>query len=196
MKSKSITGDIPVTESAIVRLRERPVYENRFLTLYDDEVRFPQGKLGNYLRLGWKCQYCVGIVPVTEKGEVLLIRQFCYARNQWVQQIPKGMGDPGQEPIESARRELREELGATAESLEFLSTLYVDAGLIENPLHLFLARGVQLNRPTAHEATELISEPVIRPLAECISPTFLVALEDPITISALVLAAQKLGKLG
>ena len=54
-----------MSKKRIVRDKAIEVYENRFLRLYDDEVTFPSGDPGHYVRIKWNFPYSVGIVPVS-----------------------------------------------------------------------------------------------------------------------------------
>src|SRR5688572_21347666 len=98
----------------IERTKEVLAYSNKHLSLFDDEVRFPNGLAGTYLRAAWAAPYSVAVLPVTPEKNFLLIKQFNYAVGEWVVQVPKGMGDCDLTPEQVARRELREETGCEA----------------------------------------------------------------------------------
>lgn len=87
------------------------------------------------------------IVPLTVDGQVALIRQYRYPVDQHCLELPAGCcRDQGQSSLEEvARRELREEIGGTAASLEYLSWFYSSSSLSDEVCHVFLARGVAID---------------------------------------------------
>ena len=94
------------------------------------------------------------IVPVTVDGQIALIRQYRYPVDQHCLEWPAGCcRDQGGVPLEEvARRELREEIGGTAASLEYVAWFYSSSSLSDEVCHIFLARGVTID--AEHAATE------------------------------------------
>jgi nudix-type nucleoside diphosphatase (YffH/AdpP family) len=88
----------------------------------------------------------VGIVPVCmNSGRIVLVKQFRFAalradEDGFLWEIPAGMLDRGEEPMETAARELYEEIGLNAERFERLISYYLSPGLLDEKMHLFLAR--------------------------------------------------------
>lgn len=91
----------------------------------------------------------VGIVPVfKDSGRIILVKQFRYpavreAENGFLWEIPAGMLDPGEEPLRTASRELFEETGLRAAQVEPLISYYLSPGLLDEKMHLFIARIVE-----------------------------------------------------
>ena len=81
----------------------------------------------------------VGIVPVTDEGEVLMVRQFRYPVGEELLEIPAGKLEEGENPEECARRELSEETGCTAGKWIDLGKMYPTPGYCGEVLHIFLA---------------------------------------------------------
>lgn len=111
--------------------------------------------LGLYERDGWEfaqrpnVQGVVGILALTPSSELVLIEQFRRPVDASVIEIPAGLvGDEqehlGESPANTARRELLEETGYEAQSLELLLSTPTSAGMTPEITHLFLARGLQL----------------------------------------------------
>jgi ADP-ribose pyrophosphatase len=81
--------------------------------------------------------------PADPDPRVLLIRQFRHAADGFIWEVPAGRLDRGEEPEACARRELEEETGMVADSLERLTTMYTTPGFVDERIHLFLARGLR-----------------------------------------------------
>lgn len=96
------------------------------------------------------------VVPVTEVGEVLLIRQYRYAVDDWGLEVPAGgTQDTGDMPLEEvARKELREEVGGEADEIKSVGWFYASGALTDEKCHVFLALGVRQTQSPEREATE------------------------------------------
>jgi ADP-ribose pyrophosphatase len=79
----------------------------------------------------------VGIVPLDEEGKLVLVRQYRYAFQQVLLEIPAGKNEPGQDAVTGAARELKEEIGAQG-TLVPLGTLLASPGIFTEELNLFL----------------------------------------------------------
>ena len=101
------------------RLDSRLVYDNPWISVQEDQVIRPDGEPGIYGVVHMK-HWAVGVVPVTDTGDTLLVGQFRYTLDQYSWEIPEGGGDPHDTPLASAQRELREETGVTATRWSYL----------------------------------------------------------------------------
>lgn len=148
----------------ITTINKVEVYKNKFCTLRDDDVQFPSGNTGRYIRFSWVPPFSVGILPFNDKGELILVNVFRYATQKSFIEIPKGFGSNSITKEESALKELNEETGYTPRTLEFLTTINVDPGLIANPFHLFVGYDCFCSSDIALEDTESHGEIIrIRP---------------------------------
>lgn len=84
-----------------------------------------------------------GIVALNQKGEVALVRQYRYAVGREVLEIPAGKIEVGEPPLKTARRELEEETGFTAQTLKAFGQVLPTVGYCTEVIYLFLARGLQ-----------------------------------------------------
>lgn len=79
------------------------------------------------------------IVPVDEENRVYLVRQYRHAAGEYLLELPAGTVEDDETPEECAAREIEEEIGRRAGSIERLTEFYVSPGFLTEKMHLFLA---------------------------------------------------------
>ena len=99
-------------------------------------------------------------VPVTPEGKIVLIRQFRVAVGEWIWEVPAGTLEPNESPEDCMAREVIEEIGWEAESLESLGNIFTSPGFSSQRMHLFVAR-LSRHVGTRHEDTERINVHVL-----------------------------------
>ncbi|MBS1874673.1 MAG: NUDIX hydrolase [Acidobacteria bacterium] len=87
------------------------------------------------------------MMAVDDDGRVLLVRQYRVPARDYLWELPAGKIDPGESPLEAARRELEEETGLRADSWTQLSEFYPTPGYVSEKMHLYLARGLTQHTP-------------------------------------------------
>jgi ADP-ribose pyrophosphatase len=137
----------------------RRVYTGKIINLDVDSVEFPNGTVGELEMI--RHPGASAIVPFLSdpRGpdpQLLLIRQYRYAANGYMYEIPAGRLNKGEDPRDCAVRELREETGCTAGRLEHLYTMYTTPGFTDERIHIFMAMGLTAGA-TAHEADEFLT---------------------------------------
>lgn len=157
-----MTGyDLPMTPPAddsgrLVRvLSHERLFSGKVVSLDHDDVEEPGGIRG--LREVVRQPGSVAALPVHEDGSVTLVRQYRYAVDDFVWEVPAGRRDPGETPAEGARRELEEEVGLRARRLEPLLTFWTTPGFCDEEMHLFRATDFETvpPRPEADERLEI-----------------------------------------
>src|SRR5918992_6000120 len=128
------------------QLSSRRVYSGRIINLDIDTVRFPNGAVGELEMI--RHPGAAAVVPFLgdptgDDPQILLLKQYRYAAQDFVYEIPAGRLDPGEEPAACARRELMEETGCTAERVEHLYTFYTTPGFTDERIHVFMAVGLE-----------------------------------------------------
>ena len=119
-------------------LESRTVYQGRLLHVVEDAVRLPDGS--NSTREYIRHPGAVMVVPFTDQGDVVLVRQFRYALKRHFIEIPAGKMEPGEAPLVTGQRELREECGIEAASWHHLATVHPCVGYADERIELYLAR--------------------------------------------------------
>ena len=107
----------------------------------------------------------VNIVPITERGEVVLVKQFRHGIRRATLEIPGGMVDPHESAKESAVRELEEETGYVPDRVELLGRVTPNPAILDNHCYSYLARGCRLKAEPKLDPMERI-EVVVRPIDE------------------------------
>ncbi len=178
------------------RLASTRVYSGRILDLDVDRVRFPDGSVGELEMIrhpGAAAVVPFASDPAGENPQLLLIRQYRYAAERAIYEIPAGRLDPGETPLECATRELLEETGCTAERVEPLIAIYTTPGFTDEKIHLFMATGLTMGESQL-EADEFI-EVVTFPLSEVLQMIERGEIVDGKTLVAILFAAgYRLGR--
>lgn len=146
--------------------REVPVFENRYIKVYNDSVIFPSGYHGTYFRIGSPADRSVAALPVTADGEVILIKTFRHGVRGWGYEVPKGGVEAGEDCDAAARRELLEETGYQCGTLEDMGTYSTSPDIVGGRLRCYLARDCVKAGKASAELTEAITGvTLIRPEA-------------------------------
>ena len=117
------------------------LYSGRVLDLDVDEVEEPGGVTSR--REVVRQRGSVAALPVDQDGRLLLVRQYRYAVDARVWELPAGRRETGEAPAEGARRELEEEVGLRASLLEPLLVFWTTPGFCDEEMHLFRASDLQ-----------------------------------------------------
>lgn len=145
-------------------------YTGRVISLDVDEVRFPDGSVGSLEMV--RHPGASAIVPLLgtpddPDPELVLIRQYRYAADGYLYEIPAGRLNAGESPVDCARRELMEETGYRASQLQPLFTMFTTPGFTDEQIHLFLATGLEAgeHQREADEFLELVPTRLSRALS-------------------------------
>ncbi len=147
------------------RIAGEVVYEGHILKIQRDSVCLPDGKTA--AREYIKHPGAVVILPLFDDGSVLLERQFRYPLNQVFIEFPAGKIDAGEDPLECAKRELREETGYTASHWQFVCTIHNAIAYSDEHLEIYLARGLTAGQSHLDEGEFL--ETFTAPIADVIA---------------------------
>jgi ADP-ribose pyrophosphatase len=137
------------------RLHSRRAYTGRIISLDLDEVSFPDGSIGELEII--RHPGASAVIPfltdiTTDDPQILLIRQYRYAAEGYLYEIPAGRLNPSEDPRDCALRELKEETGCTAAHMEHVFTMYTTPGFTNERIHLFMA--TDMKRGESHHETD------------------------------------------
>lgn len=117
-------------------MKSDKIYEGKILNLRIDTVELPDKKYSK--REIVEHPGGVAVIPVTEDGCVILVKQFRKAVERFLYEIPAGKLELNEEPRETAIRELKEETGYAANKLTYLYEFYTSPGYCNEKIYLFL----------------------------------------------------------
>jgi ADP-ribose pyrophosphatase len=175
-----------------LRLLSREVlYTGKVFDLIVDRVQYPSGNTG--IREIARHPGGAVIVPLLDDGRVILVRQLRYPLGKHIIELPAGKLAPGEDPGDAAARELEEETGWIAGSLEHLATIYTTPGFCDEELHLYLAAHLRPS-PHGHRREEGESTMTLQtiPLRDALGLVERGEVRDAKTIIGLMLAAKRL----
>jgi len=167
-------------------IASREVFKGRLLKVKVEEVLLGDGAHGR--REVVYHPGAVAIVPLTETGKVVMVRQFRLPARKALLEIPAGTLDENEPPEKCALRELAEEIGMQPESLEPLCSMYLAPGYSSELIHIFLGRNLKAASAANHDER---LERVEIPLSEALKMIETGEIQDAKTIVGLLLTSQR-----
>lgn len=139
------------------------IAKSRIFEVQAVDLRFSNGELRTYERLTPSRRSSVMIVPI-DGDDLIFVKEYAVGAERYELNFPKGIVDAGEEPIESANRELQEEIGFGAKRLDFLRALYSSPSHMFGLMHVFIAQDLYPSQLEGDEPEPL--EIVRYPIAE------------------------------
>ena len=139
----------------------KSVFEGKILHVFVDDINLPNGE--SSFREYIKHIGAVAVLPLTDDGKVICVRQYRYAVGQVTTEIPAGKLDtPDEDPVEAALRELREETGARCKRLTYLGTYLASPAILDEKINLYLARDLEFGEtdPDDDEFIDVVQIPL------------------------------------
>lgn len=171
------------------RRAKRTVYANPWIRFEAHDITHPNGAPGEH---GLVVTPPASAVVVYDEGVVWFTRQARFAIDRVVLEIVKGGAEPGETPLDTARRETREEIGVEAARWFPLGVVYELPSLVDHAVSLFLARDLT-HVATDHERVESI-ETIRMPFAAALDAALGGELEDAVTALALLRAERVMAR--
>lgn len=179
------------TVASDAQIATRRIHTGKVVNLDIDTVRFPDGSTGELEMIRHSGASAVVPFlgdPLGADPQILLIRQYRYAADGWVYEIPAGRLDEGESPEACARRELLEETGCTPARVERLTTIFTTPGFTDERIHLFLAADLERSDETGREQDEFM-EIETMPLSRALEMVRDGEISDAKTVVGLLYAA-------
>lgn len=173
-------------------LSSRPIYSNPWMSLREDIAEMPDGRTTLYGVVTFGD--CVGVVPLLDDGQVLLVRQYRYVQEDARWEIPTGGCKEGESLEEAAQRELQEEAGYRAGKLTWLSSYYTSKSVCDETAHLYLGEGLS-PAPRPADETEFLETRAF-PFSEALRMVVECEIMDSMSVIALLHLARLRGELG
>lgn len=171
----------------------KPIYDNPWISLEEHEVINPSGNPGIYGVVHYK-NIAIGIIPVDENGYTWLVGQHRYPLKEYSWEIIEGGGLLGVDPLESAKRELKEETGMTAENWELiLPKMHLSNSVSDEYAMIYIAKGLTEGIAEPTETEDLTLKHI--PLQEALQMVLDEKITDSLSVAGLLMADQ-LGKTG
>lgn len=160
------------------------IYQGRVVTLDVDTVTLPNGQTVELEMIHHPG--AAAVVPMRDNGKVILIRQYRYAAGGYIYEVPAGKLHAGEDPKICAMRELEEEIGYVAASLQLLTSILTTPGFTDEVIHIYLGTGLTVGKQALDhdEVIEIVELPLEQAIAQIQDGT----IHDGKTIVGLLMA--------
>ena len=135
-------------------LSSEEVYESAWISVNKHQVINPAGNPAIYSVVNFK-NLAIGIIPLSDDGFTWLVGQWRYPLNAYSWEIPEGGGPLGEAPIETAKRELKEETGIVAKQFEEILQLHLSNSATDEHAYVFLATDLSFEESEPEESEDL-----------------------------------------
>lgn len=168
------------------KVSSKQIFDGKIVKLFVDEVELPNGQIATREIVRHPGAVCV--VPLTDDGEVVMVRQFRYPFEEVLLEIPAGKLEIGEDPLEAVKRELEEESGAVAGKIEHIGEMYTTVAIFDEKIQMYIA--TNLTFKDAHpDSDEFITSEKI-PLSTLIDMVMRGEIKDSKTQIALLKAEK------
>lgn len=128
-----------MTKQLLEILKIETLAKTRIFEVQAVDLRFSNGEERTYERLKPQGRSAVLVIPI-QNNELIFIKEYAVGPERYELSFPKGIVDAGEDPVESANRELQEEIGFRAKKLDFLRSLYSGPSHMYGLMHVFVAQ--------------------------------------------------------
>ena len=172
------------------KLRSRIVYDNPWITVYEDHVVNPSGGENPYGHVHFKNK-AVAIVPLDDEGNTWLVGQDRYTLGAYSWEVPMGGAASDEEPLDAAKRELKEETGLSAAKWTHIMHLHTSNSITDEEGFVFLAENLSEGEPEFEETEKLEIRKL--PLDDALEMVDSGQITDAISVAAILKIAGKQG---
>lgn len=165
------------------KLREEERYATPWISVSHHDVLDPSGRQGIYGVIHFK-NLAVGIIPLDERLNTWIVGQYRYPIKAYSWEIPEGGGERDLPPIESAKRELREEAGITAERWTEVLQMDLSNSASDEVAIIFVAQGLSFHEPEPDHDEQLELRRI--PFKELVDMVMLGEVRDSLTVAGVL----------
>lgn len=169
------------------QLSSRKVYDNSWIEVIEDKVINPRGGEGIYGKVSFKNK-AIGIIPIDESLNTWIVGQYRYTLDEYSWEIPMGGGDRNVDILESAKRELKEETGLSAEKWTEIMRIHTSNSVTDEEGFIFIAQDLTEGKPEFDETEDLAIKKLT--LEEAVHMVMTGNITDAISIAGLLKAAR------
>jgi 8-oxo-dGTP pyrophosphatase MutT (NUDIX family) len=169
------------------QLSTREIYQNPWIEIHEDQVINPRGGKGIYGKVVFKNK-AIGIIPLDEQQNTWLVGQYRYTLSEYSWEIPMGGGDRHTHPLESARRELKEETGLSAGQWTRIMRLHTSNSVTDEEGFIYLAQELEVGETEFDETEDLAIRKL--PFAEAVEMVMEGKITDAISIAGILKTAR------
>ncbi len=167
------------------RVSSTEVFSGVLLHVFSDDIQLPNGSFSKREYIRHKGAACV--VPLTDEGEVIMVRQFRYPFGRVLLEVPAGKLDSvSEDPIDAAMRELKEETGASAREIVPLGAFYPTCAYSDEIIYMYLAKGLDFGEMSPDDDEFIAPEKI--PLEDLVRDVMAGKIADGKTQAALLKA--------
>ena len=165
------------------RLDRKLIYDNPWITVYEDQVINPGGGRNIYGNVHFKGK-AIAIVPLDDDGNTWIVGQDRYTLGEYSWEVPMGASDAGEEPIDTAHRELKEETGLSAGQMTQVMRMHTSNSITDEEGFVFVARDLS-EGDTAFDEMEVLDIRKL-PLEEVVDMIRRQEMTDAISVAAIL----------
>jgi 8-oxo-dGTP pyrophosphatase MutT (NUDIX family) len=171
-------------------LSTKEIYDNKWIRVEEHQVINPGGGKGIYGTVHFKNK-AIGIIPIDEYGNTWLVGQYRYTLNAYSWEIPEGGCPLGTQPLDSAKRELKEETGITATQWKLLMRFHTSNSVTDEEGYIFLAEGLEFGESELEQSeADLIVKKI--PFTEALQMVLHGEITDSMSVAGILRVALDL----
>ncbi|ACT91740.1 NUDIX domain-containing protein [Dyadobacter fermentans] len=178
------------TENNWKTLSSETVYENAWLELSHRDVINPSGNKGIYGLVKFKNQ-AIGVIPVDADDNIYLVGQYRYAIDEYSWEIPEGGGALDADPLDAAKRELKEETGLLAGKWTKLARIHTSNSATNEEGFLFIAEELTQDQAEPEDTEDLQVWKL--PLKEAVEMVMRSEITDSLSVAGILMTARLKG---
>lgn len=164
-------------------LSTKEIYDNAWIQVEEHQVLNPNGGKGIYGKVHFK-NLAIGVIPIFDNGDTLLVGQYRYPLNAYSWEIPEGGGKLDVDPLDSAKRELIEETGLNATHWTKLIEMHLSNSVSDEFSIIYIAEGLTQGQAEPEETEQLQVKRL--PLTEAIDMVLRGEITDSMSVAALL----------